>query len=59
MCEGKAFTKIKLTVERTDGPEARETMLGGEAKIHKRRARAIAGLADPDSPPMPSGAALG
>jgi len=47
-----------LTVEKTDGREARETMLGGKAKIHKRRAPAIAGLADPENPPMPSGDAL-
>ena len=33
-------------------------MLGRKANIHKRRARAIAGLADPDNPPMPSGDAL-
>ena len=56
--EGKAFTKIKFTVEKTDGREARETMLGRKAKMHERRARAIAGLADPDNPPMPSGDAL-
>ena len=56
--EGKAFTKIKFTVGKTDGRQERETMLGRKANIHKRRARAIAGLADPDNPPMPSGDAL-
>ncbi|MGP7984295.1 replication initiation protein [Rhodoblastus sp.] len=56
--EGKAFTKIKFTVAKTDGRQERETMLGRKAVIHKRRARAIAGLADPDNPPMPSGDAL-
>jgi hypothetical protein len=56
--EGKGFAKIKFAVEKTDGREAREMMLGRKAKIHKRRARAIAGLADPDNPPMPSGDAL-
>ena len=56
--EGKGFAKIKFTVEKTDGREARETLLGRKAKIYKRRARAIAGFADPDNPPMPSGDAL-
>ena len=56
--EGKAFTKIKFTVAKTDGRQERETMLGRKAVIHKRRARAIAGLADPDNPPQPSGDAL-
>jgi hypothetical protein len=58
MREGKAFTKIKFTVEKTDGREARESMLGRKAKIHKRRARAVAGLGDPDNPPSPSGDAI-
>src|SRR5208283_3760822 len=56
--EGKGFGKIKFTVTKTDGRHERETLLGRKAKIHKRRARAIAGLADPDNPPMPSGDAL-
>lgn len=56
--EGKAFTKIKFSVEKTDGRAAREMMLGRKATIHKRRARAAAGLGDPDNPPMPSGDAL-
>lgn len=56
--EGKAFTKIKFTVGKTDGRQERETLLGRKAKIHKRRVRAVAGLADPDNPPMPSGDAL-
>jgi len=56
--EGKAFTKIKFTVKKTDGRAAREMMLGRKAKIHTRRARATAGLPDPDNPPMPSGDAL-
>lgn len=56
--DGKAFTKLKFTVEKTDGREARESMLGRKAKIHKRRARAAAGLPDPENPPMPSGDAL-
>jgi len=56
--DGKAFTKIKFTVAKTDGRQDREAQLGRKAKIHKRRARAIAGLADPDNPPMPSGDAL-
>lgn len=33
-------------------------MLGRKAKIHKRRAKAIAGLPDPDNPPQPSGDAI-
>jgi hypothetical protein len=56
--EGKAFTKIKFAVAKTDGRKERETQLGRKAKIHRRRKRAIAGLADPDNPPMPSGDAL-
>jgi hypothetical protein len=56
--DGKAFTKIKFTVEKTDGRENREAQLGRKAKIHRRRARASAGLADPDNPPTPSGDAL-
>jgi hypothetical protein len=56
--EGRAFTKIKFTVEKTDGREAQDTMLSRKAKIQKRRARSIAGLADPDSPPAPSGEAI-
>lgn len=55
---GKAFTKINFTVGKTDGRQERETMLGRKAVIHKRRARAIAGLGDPDNPPIPSGDAL-
>jgi hypothetical protein len=55
---GKAFTRIKFTVVKTDGRQERETMLGRKAVIHKRRARAIAGLADPDNAPQPSGDAL-
>ena len=56
--EGKAFTKIKFTVAKTGERHERETLLGRKAKIHKRRQRAIAGLADPDNPPLPSGDAL-
>lgn len=55
----KAFTKIKFTVAKTDGRQERETMLGRKAVIHKRRARAIAGLADPDRPPQPPGRRAG
>ena len=40
--EGKAFTKIKFTVSKTDGRTARERIIQRKAKIHKRRARAIA-----------------
>jgi hypothetical protein len=56
--EGKAFTKIKFTVEKTDAREATDAMLGRKAKIHKRRTKAVAGLPDPDNPPQPSGVAI-
>lgn len=58
MREGKGFTKIKFTVSKTDGRTTREAVIQRKAKIHKRRVRAIAGVADPDNPPMPSGDAL-
>ncbi|MGO9005298.1 MAG: replication initiation protein [Beijerinckiaceae bacterium] len=56
--EGKAYTKIKFTVTKTDGRQERDAALGQKAKVYKRRARAIAGLADPENPPNPSGDAL-
>jgi hypothetical protein len=48
--EGKALTKIRFTVEKTDGREARETMLGRMAKIRERSARP--GFADRDNSPI-------
>ena len=56
--EGKAFSKIQFTVTKTEGREERETQLGAKAQMHKRRTKAIAGIGDPDNPPMPSGDAL-
>lgn len=56
--EGKAFTKIQFTVQKTDERQERDAQLGKKAIIHKRRVRAKAGLADPDNPPMPSGTAI-
>jgi len=56
--EGKSFSKIQFSVEKTDGRQERDAQLGREAKVHKRRVRAKAGIADPDNPPMPSGDAL-
>jgi hypothetical protein len=56
--QGKAFTKIKFTVEKTDGRTAHESMLVRKAKLHKQRAKSIAGIPDPDNPPMPSGVAI-
>ena len=56
--EGKAFTKIKFTVTKTEDRVAQDATLGRKAQVHKRRARAIAGVADPDNPPQPSGDAL-
>ena len=56
--EGKAFTKIRFSVAKTGERHKREAMLGQKAKVQERRTRAIAGLADPDNPPMPSGVAI-
>ncbi len=56
--EGKAFTKIKFTVTKTEGRAAEEATIGRKAQMQKRRKRAIAGVADPANPPMPSGEAL-
>lgn len=56
--EGKAYTKIKFTVTKTEGRYDEEAVLGRKAKIHKRRMRSIAGLADPDNPPYPSNDAI-
>jgi hypothetical protein len=56
--DGKAFTKIKFTVSKTDGRTARESIIKRKSKIHVRRELAAAGVADPDNPPMPSGDAL-
>jgi hypothetical protein len=56
--EGKAFTKIQFSVAKTDDRQEREAQLGKTAKVHRRRMRAKAGLADPDNPPMPSSEAL-
>ena len=56
--EGKAFTKIQFSVEKTHGRQERDAHLGKKAKVQKRRVRAEAGLADPENPPMPSGVAL-
>ncbi len=56
--EGKAFTKIRFSVAKTGERHEREAMLGQKAKVQQRRARATAGLADPDNPPMPSGVAI-
>ena len=55
---GKAFTKIRFTVAKTDGRQAHDAMLHRKATIQKRRTRAAAGIADPDNPPMPSGEAI-
>jgi hypothetical protein len=56
--EGKAFTRIKFTVTKTEGRTANEAAIKQKAAMHKRRAKAIAGVADPDNPPFPSGIAL-
>lgn len=56
--QGKAYSKIKFTVEKTEGREARDTQLVKKAKVHKRRTKAIAGIADPDDPPNPSNDAI-
>jgi hypothetical protein len=56
--EGRAFTKITFTVTKTDGRTEHEAVLGRKAKIYKRRAKATAGIPDPDNPPMPSGDAI-
>jgi hypothetical protein len=56
--EGKAFTKIKFTVTKTEDRAAHDATLGRKAQVHKRRARAIAGLGDPDNPPQPTGDAI-
>ena len=56
--QGKAFSKIRFTVTKTEGRASREMMLTKQASTQKRRARAAAGLSDPDNPPMPSSLAL-
>jgi hypothetical protein len=56
--EGKAYTKITFTVAKTDDRQDRDAVLSRKAKIHKRRAKAIAGIPDPDNPPQPSGDAI-
>ena len=56
--EGKAFTKIKFTVTKSDERKANEKQISRKAQINKRRERSKAGLADPDNPPMPSGDAI-
>jgi Initiator Replication protein len=56
--DGKAFTKIKFMVSKTDGRTAREAIIKRKSKIHTRRKLAAAGVADPDNPPFPSGDAL-
>ncbi len=56
--QGKAFSKIRFTVTKTEGRASREMMLTKQASRQKRRARAAAGLSDPDNPPMSSSLAL-
>jgi hypothetical protein len=56
--KGKAFSKIKFTVTKTDGRQARDALLHRKAAMQKRRMKSIAGIPDPDNPPYPSGAAL-
>ena len=56
--QGKAFSKLQFTVTKTDDRAERDRMLSKKAVLQKRRAKSIAGIADPDNPPMPSGSAL-
>jgi hypothetical protein len=56
--KGKAFSKIKFTVTKTDTREDRDAALSRQAKALDRRRKSIDGLADPDNPPNPSSIAI-
>jgi hypothetical protein len=56
--QGKAFSKLQFTVTKTEGRAERDVQMSRKAVMQKRRAKASAGIADPDNPPMPSGDAL-
>ena len=56
--EGKAYTQIKFTVVKTDDREARDQLLSRQAGMQRRRAKAVAGVSDPENPPTPSGLAI-
>jgi len=56
--KGKAFSKLKFTVTKTDDRAQRDILLSRRASMQKRRAKSAAGIADPDNPPTPSGSAI-
>jgi Initiator Replication protein len=57
--EGKAFSKIKFSVVKTEARTEDETAIKKKSAMHKRRAQSIAGIpADPERPPFPTGDAI-
>jgi hypothetical protein len=56
--QGKAFSKLQFTVTKTDGRAERDILLSRKSAMQKRRAKASAGIGDPDNAPMPSGLAI-
>ena len=56
--QGKAFSKLKFTVTKTENRAERDVQLSRKAALQNRREKAKAGIGDPDNPPMPSGEAI-